>query len=103
MKRAGAGTMRGSKDMPFFLRVGKKIVMRGDETSIAVIFNNIEGRNFEPDRLQALTRSEYLNYMGGEVGVPLVPGTPIAWGPFGGVLREQGQVRSVATKDELLP
>jgi len=94
-RSAAAWSRTPSKPLPFSLSVGEQVVMWGDEQSIAVVFNNLEGRNFEGERPPAIARSDYLDYMARELKVPLAVGTAIAWGTTDGQRREHGVIRKV--------
>jgi len=94
-RSASARSTTPSKPLPFSLSVGEQLVMWGDEPSVAVVFNNLEGRNFEGERPPAIARSDYLDYMAREFKVPLAVGTAIAWGRTGGQTREHGVIRKV--------
>lgn len=73
---------------PFALRVAGCEVLWGDESSIAVIFNNVSGRNFEC----AANHADYLTRMGGEWEVDLSAGIEVALVKTGGAALQTGRI-----------
>jgi hypothetical protein len=64
-------------------------LMRGDDTSISVIFGNLDGRNFTSQGLNDQTHSQWLAYMAAEFQTSLVIGASIEMvSPEGAVLAE---------------
>lgn len=71
--------MRKSENGTQALIVGDQKVIQGDPISLAVLLNNLSGRNFEtPGRQHRHDNHEqYLAYMSWTWGIPLAEGTPL--------------------------
>jgi hypothetical protein len=63
-------TQPDTTPMTHEIRLNGEQLIKGDETSIAVIFYNLSGRNFEnPRPWETGTHHRYLAYMASEFGV----------------------------------
>jgi hypothetical protein len=63
------------EDMTYKIMQGDLELLRGDELSIRVIFNNLTGRNWDDERppWRDGTHADYLAYMERELGCQIRP------------------------------
>jgi hypothetical protein len=82
-------TNTGNRDHQYSIRLHGVELMKGDTRSLADVFNNLEGRNFEPMGAQEQAREQWLASMSAELKTPLAFGERIVMAtPEDHVLRE---------------
>lgn len=76
------------RDYQYEIRVNGHEFMRGDKSSIGVLFWNLDGRNFASGGIATQSHAQWLAYMVAEFSTPLEVGSRIEMlTPEGSMLR----------------
>lgn len=90
----------GNRDHQYSMRLHGVELMKGDARSLADVFNNLEGRNFEPMGPKEQGREQWLASMSAELKTPLAFGERIVMAtPEDHVLRESIVGRLIPVDD----
>ena len=90
------GKNTDKRDYQYEIRLDGIELMKGDASSIGVIFGNLDGRNFDSRGIRHLTHPEWLAYMATELNTPLENGARIEMlSPEGSILQESAIGQSV--------
>lgn len=77
------------RDYQYEIRLNGVELMKGDASSIGVIFGNLDGRNFDSRGIEHQTHAEWLAYMSAEFKTPLEVGDRIEMlSPEASILQE---------------
>lgn len=88
------------RDHQYSIRLHGVELMKGDTRSLADVFNNLEGRNFEPMGIKEQAREQWLASMSAELKTPLTFGERIVMAtPEDHVLRESVVGRFISVDD----
>lgn len=80
----------GKSDYQFEIRLNGIELMKGDASSIGVIFGNLDGRNFDSSGIKNQSHAQWLSYMAGEFNTPLEFGSRIE------MLNPEGEILSIS-------